>query len=119
MPVDFKVIAPSVAATMNTQLIHEREKFCQEAQFASNLIQAWGMTGADNGETSGGHQRGKPIEPEDLVERAVLTTQLAFAAFRQQGWLIDMPPIEDLLPEAESKTGFYHAPMHPDDDIPF
>lgn len=106
MPVEIRVLTSSTAATLNTSLVNEREKFCQEAEFASHLIRAWGVLGEDDGETLAGHQKHKPISPDDLVERAVLTTQLAFQRYRELGWIIAMPPIDDLLRPQANKTGF-------------
>jgi len=77
MPVELKVLVPAAAATINTSLVHEREKLCQEAEFASRL-----------------------------VRRAVVTTNLAFRAYREAGWIIDMPPIDDLIKSDDRKTGF-------------
>ena len=105
MPVDFRVIPPSVAASMNTQFIQEQEKFCQEAEFATNLIRAWGIVGEDDGESSAGHQKQKLMSPENLVARAVETTNRAFSAFREQGWIIRLASFDELVGD-DRKTGF-------------
>jgi hypothetical protein len=106
MPAEMKVVPPNALAMANTSFIHEREKFCQEAEFASHLIRAWGILAVDDGETSVGHQKHKPIPVDDLVERVVSTTQLAFQRYRELGWIMDMPPIADLLKPQGGKTGF-------------
>lgn len=122
MPVDLRVVSPAAVATMKQSLVHEREKFSQEANFAYELIRAWGMLGYDAGETSRGHQKVLPIEPNDLVDRAVLTTRLAFDTFREQGWIIDLPPADELLGEEARQAGFIHQLTEvniDDDEIPF
>lgn len=123
MPVDLKILPPSAVATMKTQLVHEREKLCQEAEFASHLIRAWGMLGEDAGETSAGHPKQDVIAPQDLVDRAVEVTEIAFDAFRRRGWIIDMVPADELLADEHSGVGFVerHEPSASryDDDIPF
>lgn len=95
------------APTLKQTLVMETEKLSQEAEFARSLIHSWGMIGREDGETSAGHCKVRMLTEKELVQRAVTTTHLAMQAFRDNGWVIQCPTIEEITAEDPPKTGFW------------
>jgi len=63
----------------------------REALFAATFVERWGMTaGVPDGEDSAGRQTVRLATPEELVARAIKTTELLFGEFKTRGWLHDV-----------------------------
>lgn len=85
-------------------VIHGRHVADPRATFAQDMIRAWGMVAA---------RPGAGFEPTDkrdvalmpaaeVVQRACDTADLAWKAFRERGWLLDVPSYEEVqTPPAE------------------
>ena len=61
-----------------------------EGQFAAHMIEKWGMVAAmSDGEDSAGRQKLRLATPEELVERAITTTNLLFKRMREEGMMFE------------------------------
>lgn len=49
--------------------------------------------------------RFRVFEPQEIVDRCVAMADIAFAAFEQKGWLIEVPPLEEMR-APPGPTGF-------------
>jgi len=90
-------------------ILHQYELPDPRATFAMSLIEKWGMVAAatNNGEDSAGRQKLELQEPDELVERAMSITSLAFDAFKSHGWLVEVPAwgsVEESLKAKEKVT---------------
>lgn len=75
-----------------------------EARLAMNLIEKWGMIcGEHDGEDSAGRAKVTFCPAEKVVERACKMTELAFAAFRERGWLHENPDFEEAQAELKRR----------------
>ena len=78
-----------------------------EARLALALIEKWGMVaGEADGEDTAGRQKIRLQSPEELVERACKTAQLAFARLRKEGWISVSPTFEEadkIMEERDAK----------------
>lgn len=61
-----------------------------EAEFCLRLIEHWGALGILEGKDSVGRQR--LLSPEELVDRAVKTTRLAYETMAKEDWFVKLPP---------------------------
>lgn len=87
-------------------VICEKRMPGREAKLAITLIERWGMVAAKHdGEDSAGRACLTLQTPEELVERACKTAELAFAELERRGWMLHMPeqPAEE-SPEPVRKT---------------
>lgn len=67
-------------------------------KFAEDMIQRWGMVaGIPYGEDSTGRQKLRMLEPDELVKRACDTAEKAYEAFKERGWLQEMPDVDTQL----------------------
>ena len=67
-----------------------------EARLATALIERWGMVmGAVDGEDSAGRQKLALMSPEDVVARACDSAALAMKEFRNRGWILEVPTIDE------------------------
>lgn len=63
-----------------------------EARLATQLIERWGIVAAvPDGEDSSGRQTIRLMTPEETVQRAVETAELAVKTFHDKGWMHKMP----------------------------
>jgi hypothetical protein len=70
----------------NKGTIYYGESLLPEGQFAAHMIEKWGMVAATpDGEDSAGRQKMRLATPEELVERAIETTNLLFRRMREEG----------------------------------
>ena len=88
--------------------LHHHELPNAEAQFAMALLERWGMVlGTENAEDSAGRAKVGPMPVEETVERACSVAGKAFEAFRERGWMLDVPSMsemEDKLQEMENSN---------------
>lgn len=64
----------------------------QEALFAQQLVEHWGMVaGTIDGEDTAGRAILRPATPEEVVERAIRCTELLFSRTREMGWFTTIP----------------------------
>lgn len=66
----------------------------QEARMVIELIDRWGMVAAmPDGEDSAGRQKLRLATPDELVTRAMQTTEAAFRAMREAKWIDRSPEV--------------------------
>ena len=64
----------------------------ERTTMAAELLSRWGMVAAvPAGEDSGGRQKLRLLEPEEMVARACEVTELFFMECQRRGWLITLP----------------------------
>lgn len=83
----------------DTQLLrmHDTDYPTWEARMASLLIEKWGLVAAaPDGEDSAGRSQVRLLNPNEVVERACTTAQLAVATFRERGWVYQMPSLKEI-----------------------
>ena len=74
-----------------------------EATAVLNFIEKWGMVAAaPDGEDSAGRQKLRLATPEEMVARAMQTTEAAFRTLRAHGWIA--PSVELAGAPAEVKA---------------
>jgi hypothetical protein len=84
--------------------VHDTDAPNWEARMASLLIDRWGMVvGGTDGEDSAGRSKLRLLSPEEIVERACATAQLAVAAFRARGWVQQLPSINEIREAREKR----------------
>jgi hypothetical protein len=67
------------------------------ARMAMDLVAKWGLVAAiPDGEDSYGRSKLRLSTPEEMVDRAVETVDLLMIAFKQNGWMVDCPSLDDL-----------------------
>lgn len=73
------------------------------ARMTMDLIAKWGMVaGVPDGEDSSGRSRIRLATPEEIVQRAIDTTNLAFNQMVRDSWIIPIP--EPTLPAPKETT---------------
>lgn len=105
MPAELKILDRD-APPLKQTLVQEREKLLQEAEIARSLLQAWGLVGVPNGEDAAGRATFRPLEPAELVARAMSVTRIFMDQVRREGWIIPLPPIADITADDTRRTGF-------------
>lgn len=86
------VLADAYRYEMDKAIIFKTIAPNPKAEIALELIAKWGMVaGIDSGEDSTGRSKHRLQSPEELVERACQTAELAFASLEQRGWLLKVP----------------------------
>lgn len=84
--------------------IHETVHLNQEARLAMSLIERWGMVAAKpDGEDGAGRQKLTCLSPEEVVSKACSTVSAAMAEFRQLGWILDLPTLDQAEEALKSK----------------
>lgn len=82
----------------STVMVHHRDIFDRRAEFAQEMIRAWGMVVAQpaaEGEVR--DSRGLTImTPADVVARACDVAELAHQEFAKRGWTFRIPSYEEL-----------------------
>jgi hypothetical protein len=77
---------------------HERHHVSFEGKIMLDMIIKWGMISAEpDGEDSQGRQQLKLMPEEMLVARASSVTQYALAELKQQGWIVEIPSMKELI----------------------
>lgn len=77
------------------------------ANFAMELIKlAMIQPCLPDGEDSAGNRQYRMLTEQEVVERAVKITEVAFSAFEAREWVAQMPALVDLLREEEGQIGF-------------
>lgn len=69
-------------------------KFAQNtrAKLAVTLLERWALVAIKpDGEDTSGRQKFTMFSPEELVERACVTADLAITEFEKRGWLLALP----------------------------
>lgn len=75
-------------------LVCQREAPNHKARLATALIERWGVVAAvPDGESSDGRAKLRKMTPEELVEEATTTADLAVEKFRSMGWMIELPEV--------------------------
>lgn len=86
-------------------LHHSKHAPDPRMDFARQLITHFGViAGAPDGEDAAGRQKGKLLEPDEVVNRAIAITEKAFAAFEERGWLIELPSVDALYDMARENA---------------
>ena len=102
MPTQIAVTEEYGRNSIKKMTVHDTEVFNTEARFASALIERWGLvTGKIDGEDSAGRAILKECSPEEVVNKACETAELAMQSFRRRGWMVTAPDISELI----RKTG--------------
>ncbi len=85
--------------------IHETFTPDQRARFAMDMLGKWGMVaGKDDGEDSAGRSKLIPMEEEELVYRAIKTTEILFETIKTKGWFTKNPSIKEIESEINTET---------------
>lgn len=88
-------------------MVHCSETPMAEASFTMAILERWAMVqGKDGGEDSAGRSKIGLMPVNETVERACEIADKAFATFRERGWMLDVPSMDDLedqLQERENK----------------
>ena len=89
--------------------VQEAEAAEMEARIACSLVEKWGLvSGVPDGEDTSGRQRIRLMSPEEVVDRAIVTSDLLVKAFRERGWMHKLPTFaesdafRDALPDDKS-----------------
>jgi hypothetical protein len=88
-------------------VVHQLELPTPEATLAARLIERWGIVAATvDGEDTAGRQKLRRLTPTGLVDEACRTAEIAMAEFRRRGWLLRVPPPDeiDALMSADEKS---------------
>lgn len=76
---------------------HPRVAIGPEANFALACIERWAMVAAElDGEDSAGRAKLRRMSPDEVVAHACDCAAKAFAAFKDRGWVIDVPSMAEL-----------------------
>ena len=88
--------------------IHHRTAFSSQAQFAMDLVRiGFNLETLTSKDFSDKNKIHAFIAPEDLVSRAVRCTELLFQAMEDQGWVTDVPALEDvMIKDDDRKVGY-------------
>ncbi|HHJ80712.1 MAG TPA: hypothetical protein ENJ65_03670 [Candidatus Tenderia electrophaga] len=77
--------------------IHDTELLNKQAAFMLQFIERWGMVAAtEHGEDSAGRSKLRLLTPAELVDRAAVTAELAFAEMRRRGLIVDLPCLDEI-----------------------
>lgn len=77
-------------------VIHAREYPNAKARLAIVLIEKWGLVAAaPDGEDSAGRAKLRKLSAAELVEEAIATASIAINAFRERGWMLEVPGLEE------------------------
>ena len=77
--------------------IYTTEAFQIEAEIALEMITKWGMVaGIPEGEDSSGRSKLRIATPEEVVNRACAATEIAMKAFRDRGWVLTLPDLQEV-----------------------
>lgn len=77
----------------------------QEAHCAIEFVQKWGMVACvPDGEDGAGRQKLRLATPDEVVARAVTTTELLYRTMRERRW-IDTNPMLLVPAEVDEKAG--------------
>jgi hypothetical protein len=87
------------------QLIyHPKFSVDSKADFALRCIERWATVAAvPDGEDSKGRQQLRNMTPSEIVSHACDCSELAFAEFSKRSWLLNIPPINELLETIEDQ----------------
>lgn len=99
MATEFQYFKDEFAAERKrtTYSAHDTEHLTAKARFACNLVERWGMVAArDDGEDSAGRHKIKLHSPTEVVSRAVEMTDALWVALRKEGWIEDIPTLEEI-----------------------
>src|SRR4051794_1435412 len=66
-----------------------------EAQFAMDMMKFALCAALPDGEDSAGRQRLSDMPPAKIVERACDIAHFAFEKFRQRGWILNVPTLQE------------------------
>ena len=84
--------------------VHETEYLDQRARLTMDMIKHWGMVaGKPDGEDSTGRAQLKLASEEEVVDRAMKMTSLAFKEFNKNNWITHLPTIETMREMIENK----------------
>ena len=85
-------------------VVHRREQPTDEARFAMAILERWAMVqGQTDGEDSAGRSKLKLMPVDEAVRRACDISDGAYAAFRERGWMLDIPSLNELEEEIEAR----------------
>lgn len=77
-------------------MIGKTEAESLPARLAAVLIEKWGMVAAlPDGEDSAGRSRLRLQTPKEVVDRACEVSELAITEFRERGWMLNIPNLEE------------------------
>ncbi len=78
---------------------HDPQEIIKDAM---SLVERWGMVAGTTGtEDSAGRAKVELATVEQVVERAIDTTELFFERARQKGWIVYLPDVEELAAQED------------------
>jgi len=87
---------------------HDNEHLTIKARVCLEMIQRWALVAAeDDGEDSHGRSKLKLSEPDALVNRATILTELAFKRFHEKNWIVKLPSLHEATEKAKIKDDKY------------
>ena len=87
-----------------TVMVHNRITLDPRASFALNCLEKWGLVmGSPDGEDSAGRAKGKIMPLDEVVARACDVADRAYSAFRDRGWVIALPSLQDFADAVKDK----------------
>lgn len=76
--------------------VHDTEHLTFRARVCLDIITRWGMVaGIESGEDSAGRAKFELQSVDDIVTRAVSTTNALFRAFDKAGWIHELPTLDE------------------------
>lgn len=83
---------------------HERVAPDFRARFAMECIGRWAMiAGEPDGEDSSGRAKNRRATPSEITEHACAVAEAAFAAFKERGWLAEVPAYAELIEKVKDR----------------
>ena len=76
----------------------------ERARIAIEMVVKWGMVSAeDGGEDSAGRSKMAPLDPKEIVSRAVRTADLLMNELEYRGWMLKAPHPDELTLDGETE----------------
>ena len=101
----FRVVRPRKNGGADVE-VYNTTVLMTRARVALDMIARWGMIAAKPGDgcDEAGRREYALQEPAELVDRACLTVELAFAEFEKRGWTLETPTPEEAERQLEEQA---------------
>jgi hypothetical protein len=94
----------------NQVMQHHRIAISMAGSFAIDMARSLAMGGVPLPECDGaGHQMMRLLTPEEIVTKAVATTEQLFTAIGDKGWITEVPPFSECLRDDSENVGFFRS----------
>ena len=94
-----RIITPSASYKEKQVQIYDTQVLQPEAKLAFALLEKWGpVCMTSDGEDSTGRAKGRPLTPEETVDRAFEISELAYDEARRRGLILSLPDMENINP---------------------